>query len=142
MSVVVDIGVWSLGLRRRQHQLSPAEAWFSRDLAELIREQRVILLGMIRQEVLSGIRVLQRFQQLRDVLRDFEDEPVSRSDHERAAEHYNTCQSHGIQGSHTDFLLCAVAEPLGAAVFTTDGDFDRYAQHLPIALYQPREDLR
>lgn len=138
MDVLVDTSTWSLALRRRAGSLSTVEQQQTRELAELIDEGRVILLGMIRQEVLSGISLRTRFEQVREHLRDFPDEPVTGADHERAAEHFNTCRTNGVQGSHTDFLICAVAERLGAAIFTTDQDFMRYAQHLPISLHTVR----
>jgi hypothetical protein len=33
-------------------------------------------------------------------------------------------------------LICAVAVRLNAEIFTTDKDFDFYAQHLPIKLHK------
>lgn len=142
MNVVVDTIVWSLILRRRAASLNTDERQITREFAELVREHRVTLVGAIRQEVLSGIRQVAQFELLRRYLRDFADEPVSAPDHERAAEHYNTCQSHGIQGSHIDFLICAVAERLDATIFSLDADFTRYARCLPIKLHDIREDLR
>jgi predicted nucleic acid-binding protein len=41
-----------------------------------------------------------------------------------------------VQGSHIDFLICAVATRLNVAIFTTDKDFDFYQQHLPIKLHR------
>jgi predicted nucleic acid-binding protein len=139
MNVVIDTITWSLALRRRYGSLNSLEQQVVRELAELVRTSRALMIGAIRQEVLSGIRQHSQFAVLRDYLRDFRDEPVSMIDHERAAEHYNTCQSHGIQGSHADFLICAVAERLDATIFTLDADFTRYARHLPITLHTVRD---
>ena len=44
----------------------------------------------------------------------------------------------GIQGSNTDFLICAVAVRHARAIFTTDKDFAGYARALPIRLHTPR----
>ncbi|HWN44636.1 MAG TPA: PIN domain-containing protein [Thermoanaerobaculia bacterium] len=134
MSVLVDTSVWSLALRRR----NPAGEGVVRELQELIREGRVHLIGPIRQEVLSGIREAAQFQTLRDRLRSFPDLPVETVDHERAAEHFNLCRHKGVQGSNTDFLLCAVAERHNLAILTTDGDFESFSRHLPISLHRPR----
>lgn len=38
-----------------------------------------------------------------------------------------------------DLLICAVADRLGRTIFTTDADFQRYAQHLPIHLHELRQ---
>jgi len=53
MKVVVDTSVWSLALRRNRTQEEPPQVL---SLRELIADNRVSLLGVIRQEVLSGIR--------------------------------------------------------------------------------------
>ncbi|MGH2584711.1 MAG: PIN domain-containing protein [Dehalococcoidia bacterium] len=139
--MLVDTSIWSLALRRRARDLNPDEQRLRAEFAELIREGRVVMLGVIRQEALSGISTATRFEQVRTALRTFVDEPILPTDHERAAEHFNTCQSHGIQGSHIDYLICAVAERLAGSIFTTDGDFGRYAAHLPIRLHQVRPEL-
>jgi len=43
-----------------------------------------------------------------------------------------------VQGSPTDFLLCAVALRRGFAILTTDGDFAAFARLLPLRLHPPR----
>ena len=93
------------------------------------------LIGPVRQELLSGIRRADSFEQVRDHLRPFADEPLETADFERAAEHFNTCRARGVQGSNTDFLICAVAERRNLSIFTTDADFTRFAAVLPIALH-------
>jgi predicted nucleic acid-binding protein len=59
------------------------------------------------------------------------------TDHEQAAEYFNTCRGHGIQGSNTDYLLCAVAVRRGLTLYTTDADFDHYARYVPLVLHRP-----
>ncbi|HSS76054.1 MAG TPA: PIN domain-containing protein [Thermoanaerobaculia bacterium] len=134
MNVLVDTGVWSLALRRRYYSLEPAVL----ELRELIREGRAHLIGSIRQEVLSGIREKAQFDRLRADLREFPDLPVQTADHERAAEFFNVCRSRGVQGSNTDFVICAIAGRYGMAILATDGDFPLFAPHLPIQLHVPR----
>jgi predicted nucleic acid-binding protein len=131
MKVLVDSSVWSLALRRRKPSANPAVE----ELRSLIDEGRVAMIGVIRQELLSGIRTLEAFDRLRDNLRPFSDEQLETADFERAAEHFNTCRANGIQGSNTDFLICAVAERRNLPILTTDADFTRFAQVLPIALH-------
>jgi predicted nucleic acid-binding protein len=132
MKVLVDTPVWSLALRRRTgaQALQPEVGV----LRALIDDGRVAMIGPIRQELLSGIRDADGFQRLREHLRAFDDVPIETSDFERAAEHFNTCRRLGVQGSNTDFLICAVAERLEAPILTTDRDFSRYAGLLPIVL--------
>ena len=131
MKVIVDTSVWSLALRRR----APVHEAVG-ELRRLVSQARVAMLGPIRQELLSGIRDAAVFRRLRDHLGAFADEVLDREDYERAAEHFNTCRAAGVQGSNTDFLLCAVAERRAFPVLTTDADFRRYSALLPIRLHQ------
>jgi len=131
MKILVDTSVWSLALRRP----AAAEKPVVDELRALVDDGRVAIIGPIRQELLSGIRNPSAFQQLRDHLRAFEDDALTRDDFERAAEHFNTCRARGLQGSNTDFLICAAAERRGFPIFTTDADFVRFARLLPIELH-------
>ena len=102
---------------------------------ELIRENRVVMIGPVRQEVLSGVRNEPQFKLLRDKLKAWPDLRLESEDYERAAEHFNTCRSKGIQGAHTNFLICAIAEKHNLAVLTTDKDFIQYASIVPLKLF-------
>lgn len=133
MKVRVDTSVWSLAFRRR----APVHPGVD-ELRRLIGHGRAAIVGPIRQEVLSGIRDTATFERLRDHLRAFSDEPITEADYERAAECFKACRARGLQGSNTDFLLCAVAEHHGFPILTTDDDFARYARVLPIAIHNPR----
>ncbi len=131
MNVVVDTSVWSLALRRNTpNDASP----IINILRDLISDGRVVLLGVIRQEVLSGIRYTEQFVRLRDYLRAFPDLELTSEDYELAAEFFNTCRSKGVQGSNTDFLLCAVAHRRGYSIFTTDKDFENFQLYIPVTL--------
>ncbi|MHB8765036.1 MAG: type II toxin-antitoxin system VapC family toxin [Deferrisomatales bacterium] len=134
MKVLVDTSVWSLALRRPQPTGEPAVG----ELAELVREFRMQVLGAVRQELLSGIRSPQQFETLRVQLRSFPDLPLAPDDYELAAEFFNRCRRRGVQGSNTDFLICAAAHRHDLAIFTTDGDFGLFREHLPIRLHEPR----
>jgi predicted nucleic acid-binding protein len=135
VNVLVDTSVWSLALRRKAAHAGDE----ARALAELIREGRVLMIGPVRQELLSGIRDKAQFDALREHLRAFPDEPLHEPDFEQAAACYNRCREGGVQGLNTDFLLCAVALRRKIPVFTTDKDFDRYAVVLGLQLYRPTQ---
>ena len=130
MKVLVDTAIWSLVLRRNQ----PDAAIWS-ELTPLIEDERVAIIGPIRQELLSGVKERAKFERLRDYLRDFSDTEITPIDYEEAASFDNECRRNGIQGSNVDFLICAVAARNAFPIFTTDGDFARYARFLPITLY-------
>ncbi len=131
MSIIVDTSVWSLALRRKTlPDSSPAVTI----LQNLIIDDQVVLLGAIRQEILSGIRNFEQFTRLRDYLRAFPDLELISEDYELAAEFFNTCRSKGIQGSNTDFLICAVAHRRSYSILSTDNDFQNFRVHIPIIL--------
>ena len=130
MSVIVDTSVWSLAFRRRTARSPEAEA-----LAGLLEEDDAILLGVIRLELLSGMPDATQFHTLRDRLRSIPDYPLTVEHYEVAAESFTACRLRGVQGSHTDFLLCAVSVLDQIPIFTTDKDFDLFVAHLPIRLF-------
>lgn len=96
------------------------------------------MIGVIRQELLSGVRDAKQFATLRDHLRAFPDLALETEDFEQAAGFYNKCRAKGIQGSSIDFLICAVAVRREQSILTTDADFSRYSRELPIQLHDSR----
>ncbi|MBD2505373.1 type II toxin-antitoxin system VapC family toxin [Anabaena azotica] len=131
MKVIVDTSVWSLALRRNTPQQALPVV---QRLRELIADDQVVLLGAVRQEVLSGIRSSEQFTRLKDSLRAFPDLPLTTEDYELAAEFYNTCRTNGIQGANTDFLLCAVAHRRSWYILTTDQDFRNFQAYIRVNL--------
>lgn len=138
MNVLVDTSVWSLGLRRKKESLTTNERLLVTELSELIREGRARVIGLVRQELLSGIKTSEQYEKLRLHLRSFPDEVVDTSDHEEAAKAGNRCRAKGIVVSIVDILLCAVAIKRQWAIFTTDPDFSNYARVLPLRIHAPR----
>jgi predicted nucleic acid-binding protein len=129
--VLIDTSVWSLGLRRGGRNPE-----FSSELKKLILEYRVKIIGPIRQEILTGISDFDNFIQLKNKLAGFPDIKLTTDHYEYAAELSNKCRSKGIQGSHTDFLICAVSKMNKLAIFTTDKDFEGYSSVIGLALYK------
>ena len=136
MKVLVDTPIWSLALRRRR---SPGNAAATSELAALVQDGRVAVIGPIRQELLSGIKESAQFERLREHLRAFSDTNITSDDYEEAAAYCNRCRAKGIQGSNTDFLICAIAARNQFAIFTTDDDFQHFSKILPIVLHTPSE---
>ncbi|MES9857917.1 MAG: PIN domain-containing protein [Sedimenticola sp.] len=132
MKVVVDTPIWSYALRSKRdgYELHVQE------FEALISDLRVIMLGPIKQEVLSGYSDKSRFEKLNNKLRYFENTQIINDDYVQAAIFSNTCRSKGVQGSHIDFLICAVAFRLKSEIFTTDNDFSYYGKHIPIQLFK------
>lgn len=138
MNVIIDTSVWSLGLRRAERRLSPGQEVAVKELRELIGEGRVRLIGLVRQELLSGIKVAAQFEKLRTTLRAFPDVPLHTADYEAAAESSNTCRSKGVTVSVVDILIATAAIERGWSVFTLDSDFERLARIVPIKLHSVR----
>ena len=132
MKVIVDTSVWSLALRRdKQASFSTVE-----ELQHIIHDHRVQMIGPIRQEIFSGIRGESQFKKLQKHLDSFPDLPILTEDYVTAAKLFNRCRSKGIQGSNTDFLICAVAVRNRFSIFTTDKDFELISKHIQIILHR------
>ena len=128
--VLVDTCVWSLALRGKRPQGNALVT----QLSQTIDDNRAKMIGPIRQELLSGYSDKASYDKLRLKLQYFPNEPISDVDYECAAEYANLCRANGVQGSHTDFLICAVAVRLQLSIFTVDKDFVHYAKYLPVTL--------
>jgi len=138
MRVLVDTSVWSEALRRAKK----IESDVVREFRSLILEHRVDIVGPIRQEVLSGLREDAQFEKLEKHLAAFPDLPLASEDYVMAARFFNICRAKGVQGSNTDFLICALAVRRQLAICTTDKDFSLFAKHLPIVLHESRQIQR
>lgn len=137
MKILVDTSVWSLALRRPKGvEQAAGQAATVNALTELIQDTRAVLIGPVRQELLCGIKTTDQFESLRDRLGAFDDVPLTVEDYERAAQAFNTCRAHGVQGSNTDFLICAVSINHQLPIFTLDKDFVQYRLWLPVDLYE------
>jgi predicted nucleic acid-binding protein len=138
MNVLVDTSIWSLALRRRSVNLSGRERLLVGELSDLVGDGRAHIIGLIRQELLSGIKSGAQFDELRTILSAFRDEPVATEDHEAAAKASNDCRAKGIAVSVVDILICAVAQRRSMAIFAADPDFEMYARVLTLQLHSLR----
>ena len=132
--IVVDTTVWSKAYRRKK--ITDEDCKTIEKFRDILDTEEEILIGPVRQELLSGIAKKDVFYDLLIKLNGFNNYEVQVADHDLAAEYFNLCLSHGIQGSQTDYLICAVAFRYGAEIFTEDKDFIKYKKYLPIKLYK------
>ena len=135
MTVLVDTPIWSIALRRRATDRNGHDERLYQEWLRLIRLGEAAIIGVMRQEVLSGIRDERRYEDLRSALRAVDDLRVTAVDHKAAARCYNRCRAAGITGTVGDMLICAVALRFDLPIFTTDRDFIRYSKNLPIRLH-------
>jgi len=132
MGVIVDTSVWSLALRRRK----PVDAPETEALTELIETGKAVMIGPVRQEILSGVRYTVQFDRLRSALNAFPDEPVNSSDYAEAARLYNKCHDSGILVTNTTCLIAAIAIAREMEILTIDLDFQKLASVVQIPFYQ------
>ncbi len=128
--VIVDSNVWSEAFRKNGDVTESVL-----QLRSLIEQGVVVMIGPIRQEVLSGIKESKRFEMIKKALRAFPSQKIDEQIFEVAASFFNLCRSKGIQGSHTDFLIAACAVEWDVKILTKDKDFDQYSEWLPLELY-------
>ena len=134
MKIIIDTCVWSMALRRKLHK----DDAYVVELKNLIEEVRVQLIGPIRQDLLSGIKSNKQFNTLKHHLEAFEDLTLEREDYELASEYFNALRKKGIQGSSTDFLICAISSRRNMPILTTDKDFINFKSVISIDLHTPR----
>ena len=98
MKVLVDISVWSQALRRLKNSpIAPEQQATVSALTDLVRDGRAVLIGAIRQELLSGIKTPSQFEALRDNLAAFDDMALSRQDYASAAQAFHTVAQMGCR---------------------------------------------
>ena len=134
MKIIVDTCVWSLALRRNTVGADP----YIEELRYLVEEIRVQLIGPIRQELLSGVKSKKQFNTLKLHLEAFADVELESEDYVLAAEYFNAARKKGIQGSNTDFLICAISSRRKMPILTTDKDFVNFQSVFPVILHAPR----
>lgn len=130
MRLLVDTCIWSEVLRKKD-----CNERIKRVFIDAVQQSQIKIIGPIRQEILSGIKNMEAFEKLKNHLSAFTDEALVTEDFEMAAQYYNTCRAKGIQGSNTDFLICAVAIRYGFTILTIDKDFSHFSRHVPVDVF-------
>jgi predicted nucleic acid-binding protein len=129
VKLLADTSIWSLALRRRPAAvLSTEEKRLVTILSEAIRDGRVVIIGPIRQELLSGVKEAAQFEKLKNALESFRDEPMETSDYEEAARLYNLCRRRGVECGPVDILICAVATRHKWGVLSNDTTLNKCIQ--------------
>lgn len=121
--VLVDTSVWSLALRRRHTALGERERQLVEMWRGLAQSGRAALIGIVRQELLSGIADQRVFSQLRERINVLPHLIVGAEQHDLAAQLYNRCRSQGVTPTAFDMLICAACVSHRVPLFTDDADF-------------------
>lgn len=124
MRVLVDTSVWSVVLRRQK----VSDGRSAKILTDLIEgSDKVVLTGIVLQEILQGLRQESQFKQVYNYLEPFPILAVGKDTFVLAAKIFNGCQKKGIQASTIDCTIAAVAIENDCFLFTEDKDFQRIA---------------
>lgn len=137
MNVLVDTSVWSLALQKNNKNNEQNN--IIDKFKELIKDLKVKIIGPIRQEILSGIKDNDKYEELKEKLSYFPDESLLTEDYEEAAKYFNKCRSNGIQGSHIDYLICSLSVRKKYQIFTLDNDFINISRIINVKLYKVSE---
>ncbi len=129
----MDTSVWSLALRRDD----PASAPEVTALADALGQgDLVFTTGIVLQELLQGFQgptardaIIRRFSALPFLVPE-------RSDYIEAAEVRNECRRQGVQVGTIDALLAELCLSNELTILTTDRDFHRIAQVLPLSCWR------
>lgn len=134
MKIIVDTDVWSEAFKKKGLDKSEHH----RELLLLLEEGRVELLGIVKMEILCGIKDKVVFQKVRNRLKAFKEKSLDSEIYEMAAQFFNLCRSKGIQGSNNDFIICAASVIWKCPILSKDKDFSHYQKHIPIEIHEPR----
>ncbi len=124
MKILVDTSVWSLALRRKE-VVDTKEVVLLKKFIE--DGEQIFLIGLILQEILSGISAAKLFKRLADYLGAFPLVELSRQDYIKAADLRNGCVKKGIQAGAIDFLIASVCISHDLSLFSSDKDFQSIA---------------
>lgn len=131
--IVPDTSVWSLAFRRRRRPVSASLAALRLRQA-VLDDEPVLLLGIVFQELLSGVRDAQQERRLQRALDGFPLRLATQRDHLAASRIFSACVRAGVSTGAVDCLIAAQCVGAGAALLTTDRDFERIARHSELAL--------
>ena len=83
----------------------------SRLTTALLNKPESLAIGLVRQELLSGIKTASQFSKLQEILRSFPDEPLTTPDYEAAAAAGNQCRGKGSdnRADGPSFLLTPIS---------------------------------
>lgn len=133
--IACDTSVLSYFFRRA----AGIENGISDTVAGLIEADQLALFGIVRQELLSGIKLPEHFDRIDQATRALPLFLAEEEDHTTAAHFFNACRARGIEGSPVDFLICAMSVRRKFPIYTTDPDFSLYEPIIPIELHHPNE---
>ena len=132
--VFVDTSVWSLAFRRSKSLVIVKEVQLLNRL--ILEDVPIIVVGIVMQKLLSGLRETAQFKRLQNLLANFPVVLTTQSHHVLAAEIVNSCRCKGVATSATDCLIAAMCIVNEASLLTANKDFKQMAVYCGLKLYQ------
>jgi len=123
---IIDTSVWSEALRRKKNTVNSSET-VVRKIIE--NDDEIVILGIILQEILTGISNEKLFREIKDILDDFVFLDITKNDYIYASELSNKCRSKGVIAGSIDFLIASAAIRNELQLVTFDKDFFNISKH-------------
>jgi predicted nucleic acid-binding protein len=130
--IVVDTSAWSLALRRQHAQ--PTSPVVQKLAAVLQDGPPIVLIGIVLQELLQGLRSSNQFTRILQALAVFPLVEPIREDYVEAARVRNICAGKGLQVGTIDCLIAAMCLQHDCLLLTADADFEAIARHTALRL--------
>ncbi|PKL38004.1 MAG: VapC toxin family PIN domain ribonuclease [Spirochaetae bacterium HGW-Spirochaetae-1] len=123
---IIDTSVWSEALRRKKNTVNSSET-VVRKIIE--NDDEIVILGIILQEILTGISNEKLCREIKDILDDFAYLDITKNDYIYASELSNKCRSKGIIAGSIDFLIASASIRNEIQLVTFDKDFINISKH-------------
>jgi len=134
--IIIDTCVFSLVFRRKER--TRLEQQIVDSIEQMIRDDwPVVILGIVYQELLSGIKPEKRRLELAEALDAFPLILATKDHHRLAASIRGSCRSKGIDAGAIDCLIAATAILEKGKLVT----IDKYFQHMTKAVAIPFLEL-
>ena len=131
IKLLIDTSVWSEALRRKEKSINSSETLVRRIIEN---NDEIIIVGIILQEILSGITNEKLFLEILNILNDFSYVEITKEDYIHAAELRNKCKQRGITAGSFDFLIASVAIRNKLMLVTYDNDFKNISKYTELKI--------
>jgi len=133
--IIFDTCVFSLVFRR--HPRSGADEQIVNSIRQMILDDwPIVILGIVYQELLSGIKAEKQLRELQSVVDAFPIVLATKEHHRHAAIINNACRKKGIAAGAIDCLIAAISIIEKGKLFTLDNDFQHISKVAPISFLQ------
>lgn len=135
---LIDTSVWSEALRRKEKSLHSSETLVRRIIEN---NHEIVIIGIILQEILSGILDRKLFAEIKSILSDFSFVDLIKEDFVHAAELRNRCRQKGITAGSIDFLIASAAARNELTLVTYDKDFTSISKYAELNILDIKKYL-